>query len=272
MKNPAENAMLLHAAMSITAPLNNMFQTAEQMFPILEEMENETLQSQMASFSRAFYQILRAKANMMALYSLENEVLHPYYEKTELCNFINAIFKKTQSLFQTRKIEATLKLPDRMVYAWFDRQKIERAVLNLLGNAFKFTPEGGKVVLMLEANYKTAFISVKDNGDGIGPERLSQIYDNCTRLYALGDPRCGLGAGLNLAKGYAQLHKGNLLVQSEPDKGTTVIMSLSLVEPSEEEKAIKTPAALVDYTGGFSHALVEFSDYLPREVFDSRNL
>lgn len=262
----------LHTAMALNRSLDQIFIASDSLFPMLEEQENEVIQEKTASLSRGFYQLLRLNCNLIALYSLQNETVRPCYAKTELCNFTADIFDRTESLFQTKSITLSLQLPNKTLFAWIDAQKLERAVLNLLSNAYKFTPEGGKVLLQLSRAGRQAMITVKDSGEGMSGEQLGTVFESFERPPLPGDPRCGLGVGLFLARSYAQLHKGNLLLHSAPDEGTTATLTFSLVEPTEEEKAFQSPVAQASYCGSYSHELVEFSDRLPSGTFDSRKI
>ena len=112
----------------------------------------------------------------------------------------------------------------------FDPDKLGKIISNLLGNAFKFTPTGGKVSLKVYQNSSSLFhLEVKDSGIGIAPEDLERIFDP---YYQVDDIRLqrqgGVGIGLSLVKEYIQLLKGTIEVKSTVNEGTTFLVILPI--------------------------------------------
>jgi len=99
-----------------------------------------------------------------------------------------------------------------------------RAVSNLVGNALRFTPEGGKVSISVVLDAETAVVSVKDTGCGIAAEHLPRVFDRFYRVDSSRSSR-GTGLGLALVKSIMDLHNGSAVVESEVDRGTTVILT-----------------------------------------------
>lgn len=110
-----------------------------------------------------------------------------------------------------------------------DASWIERVILNLLDNAIKFTPEGGRVKISVTAEAGQAILRVQDNGIGIPPESLPHIFD---RFYRAEPSRSkqieGVGLGLALARWIVEKHRGRILAESQPGQGTTLTVILPL--------------------------------------------
>jgi signal transduction histidine kinase len=106
-----------------------------------------------------------------------------------------------------------------------DPVRIGQALGNLVDNAVKYTPRGGKVEVTAEREGDRVLIAVKDTGIGIRPEELTRIWD---RLYRADQSRSrkGLGLGLSLVKAIVEAHKGEVRVSSEPGKGSIFTLSL----------------------------------------------
>ena len=112
--------------------------------------------------------------------------------------------------------------------------KIQRAVANLIDNAVKFTPRGGKVCVTVSTTSSQAVLAVQDTGPGIAAEELSHVFD---RFYR-GDQsrhRPGYGLGLNLASAFIHAHGGELRVESQPGQGSTFTILLPF-SPSQARK------------------------------------
>ena len=264
--------MAFFAAQALRVPLSNLFGASARLFPRLEELEDPAIQRNMASLNRAFYQLLRTACNLTDLRAALDGEMKLHLEKTEMTSFLYGIFERTAPLCRTRGVTLECSIPPQTFYAWIDRQRLERAILNLLSNALKFTPDGGTIGLRLEHGETSALIRVQDSGEGIAPSLMASAFSRYARAMEVGDPRWGVGAGLPLARSIAQLHGGNLVVQSEADKGTCVCISVSLRTPDVQTRTLKSPVAEADYTGGYSHELTELADVLPLDVFDSVNI
>ncbi len=114
-----------------------------------------------------------------------------------------------------------------------DRVQIERMITNLLSNAFKFTPEGGQVRVMVRPSGEQVEIVVEDTGRGIPHEHLPYIFDRFYRVKGSGTaptPEQGLGLGLSFVAWIAKAHGGTVAVDSTPGQGTRFTIQLP-VEP-----------------------------------------
>lgn len=113
----------------------------------------------------------------------------------------------------------------RSLYMFFDRDKVQKIVNNLLSNAFKFTPEGGTVSLLIsteemeQRNYVK--IEVSDTGIGISESDLPYIFDRFYQVGKQADDKLGSGIGLHLVREYVTIHEGKVKVESQLDRGST---------------------------------------------------
>jgi signal transduction histidine kinase len=98
------------------------------------------------------------------------------------------------------------------------------AVSNLVENALRFTPAGGAIQISVAAGPEHSQISAKDSGSGIAAEHLPRVFD---RFYRADSSRSSRGSGLGLAlvKSITDLHGGSAVVESEVDRGTTVVLT-----------------------------------------------
>jgi heavy metal sensor kinase len=111
-----------------------------------------------------------------------------------------------------------------------DGEQICRLLYNLLDNAIKFTPEGGTIEIGVEHHKNQARVIISDTGIGIAPEHLPHIFDRFYRADSARSPRIGgNGLGLSICKSIAEALRGTIEVQSEPDKGTRVVLTLPAV-------------------------------------------
>ena len=121
-------------------------------------------------------------------------------------------------------IDFSLALSSGDTTVWIDSDQIERTIMNLLSNAFKFTPKGGKIALEVISDNSSIYVHVKDTGQGISPEEKEHIFE---RFYRAGDGHIqGSGIGLSLAKEMVGMHHGTISVDSALGQGSEFIISL----------------------------------------------
>jgi PAS domain S-box-containing protein len=127
--------------------------------------------------------------------------------------------------------------PDPSATAWADRDKVTQVLVNLIGNALKFTPKEGKVTVALAKNENDYVqISVADTGPGILPEDANKIFSKFYQVtnIAKQKPR-GSGLGLAISKALVEMHGGNIWVESEVGRGSTFYFTLPAQQPFQLE-------------------------------------
>ncbi len=125
---------------------------------------------------------------------------------------------------EAQGVELTAELPPICIIHG-DKIQLERLVSNLLGNAVKYTPAGGRVVARLHGETGWVKFTVEDTGVGISPDHLPHIFDRFYRVPSA-DPEKGLGLGLSFVTWIVKAHGGTVTVDSEPHKGTRFTVSL----------------------------------------------
>ena len=144
---------------------------------------------------------------------------------------IETLFDELKADYQQqateKRIDLQLKLPPKLPVIRGDRDKITLALHNLVGNALKYTPDGGRVTIGVEVDGKQVAVSVTDTGIGISPDDAERIFE---RFYRAKDPRVakitGTGLGLTLAREVVRMHGGDITVESQIDQGSTFTMTL----------------------------------------------
>src|SRR5262245_62033247 len=117
-------------------------------------------------------------------------------------------------------------IDDRVGMIRGDERKVKQVLLNLLSNALKFTPEGGRIDVRATMNDGMAEISVADTGVGIAPEDQEAIFEEFRQVGTADKKVEGTGLGLALSRKFIELHGGRIWVQSEPGKGSTFSFTL----------------------------------------------
>lgn len=153
--------------------------------------------------------------------------------KPEPCNLAKIITELLQSSIEAAGkpgVETSLNL-DMIPPLLLDREKIVFALKQILDNAYKFSGEKGTVAVSLEIQEDLAVITVQDTGVGIAKEDIPKLFEKFFQVDSThtGQVR-GFGLGLYYAKEFIRLHGGNINIESEPWKGTTVIITIPVRE------------------------------------------
>lgn len=155
----------------------------------------------------------------------ENKI---YVTKLDLAFFATSLAHNFKPLAIRKNITFTIEAPDSLD-AWFNQDQIDKVITNLLSNAFKFTPDGKKISLLLAKQNEQAVIKVSDSGMGIPQEDLPFIFD---RFYQSSNSKSrlqhGTGIGLAIVKYLVELHGGTITAESELGAGTTFTIILPL--------------------------------------------
>lgn len=257
-EDPALQALSL-ASGQLRKPLGTaLTQTAA----LLENAAPEDL-DRLARLNRSLYQILRILGNMS---DAEASALPGRMETMDAPGVFREIFEKAGTLAARSGRTLVCQAPEETVYCLLDREQLERAVLNILSNALKFTPPEGTVRATLTRRGRTLVLTVQDSGSGIPGDVLGSLYSRHLRQPGIEDGRFGLGLGLRLVRTAAARHGGTLLISQPETGGTRIIMTLAIRQKSD--LTLSSPLFPMDYAGGFDHSLVELSEVLPPDLFD----
>ena len=133
-----------------------------------------------------------------------------------------------QSRADQRNMDYQVNLQDDIGNCFVDRDKLEKIIYNLVSNAFKFTPDGGRIVVEVREE-PGIILRVRDNGIGIPTSHIPFIFD---RFYQVDDSSTrfgeGTGIGLALAKELAEVHHGSLQVISEEGAGSEFVLTIPI--------------------------------------------
>ncbi|RMD58052.1 response regulator [Candidatus Parcubacteria bacterium] len=175
----------------------------------------------------------------------------------DIVECVKGITMSFASLAERNQIALRFFAKEQPIEVYFDRDKMEKVVINLLANALKFTPAGGEVLVTVErlslkphspAEFKGGVIqiTVSDTGIGIAADQLPRIFDRFYQAdHTLRHEYEGTGLGLALAKEFVELHGGRISVESKEGKGTTFTVRLPLGKEHLKPEEILASAVVI---------------------------
>jgi signal transduction histidine kinase len=175
---------------------------------------------------RAGCSMRRIIDDLLDVASLEAGQLAVDKQPCPLEEIVREAMARGEAQANEKKVGLTIQLPTESMVLSCDRERILQVLGNLLGNAIKFTPEGGHVELIAEPRKSEAVFTVTDSGIGIRADELPRVFDRYWQARKTG--RQGTGLGLSITKGLVEAHGGRIHVTSEPGRGATFTFTIPI--------------------------------------------
>jgi signal transduction histidine kinase/DNA-binding response OmpR family regulator len=187
---------------------------------------------------RGVYETIRRNAErilhlinqMMDLRKIDKGMLNMHMQETDMVNFIDDVYSLFNDQAKIKDIDFTFTHDSDTMPIWIDRNNFDKVLVNIISNAFKFTPTGGKIGISLTHNETEANIAIRDNGEKIPEENIKRIFD---RFYqeknSVNDNNMGTGIGLDLARSLVELHYGDIQAHNiENGEGCEFVVTIPL--------------------------------------------
>lgn len=180
--------------------------------------------------------LLQLVNQLLDLSRLESGKMKLEASESDLTSFIKAVAYSFESLAARKQIDYTVSAPEAAFQTFFDKDKLEKILSNLLSNAFKFTPENGEVFFKAaiselpesgNSDLRKLTITVRDSGLGIPESYLPHLFERFSKE-AASELQNGSGIGLALTKELVELHGGEISVKSKEGAGATFTVSVQI--------------------------------------------
>jgi signal transduction histidine kinase len=165
-------------------------------------------------------------------------------QKMDLKDVVATAVETSASLIDSASHKLTVEVPSRPLPMDADPTRIAQVVSNLLNNAAKYTPQGGRIALKVRVEHGQAVLSVSDTGVGIAADALDKVFEMFAQIPSAGKPQGGLGIGLSLVQSLVALHGGRVSATSPgPGQGSTFTVRLPLLSTETEVPSRMTQPA-----------------------------
>lgn len=218
--------LLLNDALifSMRNALMNFSISADLLRSRAEETGDEVLLKGFRSITHCYYKMMRVLSNASLVLAVTQDSAPFAPDEMDMVPFLSNQLDTVSMLCPGIEFRLSHEEVHPIVA---DRQMVELMVMNLMSNCLMHAKGCTRVHLNLMETRENLVLSVSDDGCGIPPEQLGTIFDRYCHGFDMSSMLSGAGLGLTVARSVAQLHKGTLLLESRPDKGTTVRVSLS---------------------------------------------
>ncbi len=228
---------------------------------------------------RSTYEIIRRNAErilglinqMMDLRKIDKGQMQMHMCETELISFVGDIHTLFTQQAKSKNVRFTYEHDTQELPVWIDRDNFDKVIVNLLSNAFKFTPAGGEIRIVITHDQQHVRLAIKDTGEGIPEDKLDRIFERFYQTPShVNDRKTGTGIGLDLTRSLVELHHGTIEAHNNIDeKGCEFVVTIPLgsahlkpEEMIEEEVSPKSEPV----TSLMEEVPVEENDEVPEEV------
>lgn len=207
-------AILAHELRNPLAPILNAIEILE--LQDLKDPQDQESKDAVAIIGRQARNITRLLDDLLDVSRLARGKIELQKESTDLALLVNHAIGTIRHFLESRRHILTVTFPAESIWVMADPVRVEQILVNLLTNAIKFTPRGGKVWLSIEKEGEMVMFRVRDSGMGISPEFLPKIFDLFAQVdQSLARTERGLGVGLAIVKALVEMHGGVVQAQSE---------------------------------------------------------
>jgi PAS domain S-box-containing protein len=181
-----------------------------------------------ARIERSAHQMKSLIADLLDSSKIQSGTFALKREPSRLNEIFSDVIEPIRTQAEAKRIALVVSIPDSLPLAECDRRRIGQALSNLLQNAVKFTPPGGRIELTAMEADTGISVSVSDTGPGIAPEHLLKVFDPYWQAEKTGT--LGSGLGLSIAKGIVEAHGGTLAAENKPGQGARFCFTLPITK------------------------------------------
>lgn len=173
--------------------------------------------------------MIRMVNDLLQLSKMDNREQQLQRERTDFIGLFHHVIDRFE-MNSPEHIEFIRDLPNEKLFVWVDKDKLIQVTDNIISNAIKYSPEGGKITCKVVKQRHQLMVSITDEGMGIAYDKLEKIFE---RFYRVDKARTrklgGTGLGLAISKEIVEAHHGKIWAKSKEGKGTTVLFTLPLM-------------------------------------------
>lgn len=224
-------ATLAHELRNPLAPLRNALEVMK-----LADNDPSTLEQARTMMERQLAQMVRLIDDLLDLSRISRGKIELRKERLPLARVVQQAVETSRPTIEQGGHDLTISLPPERLDVEADATRLAQVFANLLNNAAKFTPPGGHIRLSVQRQGTEAVVALRDNGVGIPPEMLTEVFEMFTQVdRSLERIHGGLGIGLSLVKRIVEKHDGTVIARSDgAGRGSEFIVRLPMATLSEE--------------------------------------
>lgn len=181
--------------------------------------------------------MIRMVNSLLELSRMDSQAETLQRSRIDFIEYFHQVIDRFEMNLKDEDIHLIRRIPDIVTYVWIDTDKMTQVLDNIISNAIKYSPEGGKITLGVEKQTRHIVVSIKDEGIGIAYDKIDKIFE---RFYRADKSRArdlgGTGLGLAITREIIEAHYGRIWASSQDGQGTTIFFVLPLMNEMRRRK------------------------------------
>ncbi len=236
-----KDEFLATLAHELRNPLSPILSGIQLLGMMADDGEPDESREMREMIERQVHHMVRLVDDLLEVSRITNGKIKLETKPIRLADVVRQAVETSRPNVDLGKHQLTVHNADADLHVDGDLTRLTQVVSNLINNAARYTPEGGKIDVFMDADSSGASITIKDNGIGIPPEMLEKVFELFTQLDRHRKQSVsGLGIGLALVKRVMELHNGSVIVRSEgEDRGSQFVITLPRIHPQIESAKVE---------------------------------
>lgn len=267
--NEAKLQFFINIAHEIRTPMSLIISPLKK---LIATDHNEEHHKSYLTIYRNAERILNLINQLMDIRKIDKGIMVLKFQEVEVVNFVRDLYSYFEYQAKVKNIEFGFHTEVEQLRAWVDPKNFDKIILNILSNAFKYTPENGKIDISLniiegqdeESEIKSYFeIIVSDNGIGIKEEERERIFERFYQIRnSYNNSNISTGIGLHLTRSLVELHHGNIHAEQNGEQGSRIVMYIPLGKEHLQPEELEDNPELIRN----NEHIIEKSIFLPSDT------
>lgn len=238
----AHGSILASLSDRYRSPATSLFHILSLLASRMQAAEDYKALEYLNEATRYCYDILRNSTVIHDYGLLVNEKADFQPQKMVLNHFIGTLCDTLAVVFRNTEYKIKCDVCEQLVVTEFDERLLSLAIFHLISNACRFSPGDSTITISLTAGEGNAFVAVADEGVGIAPQNIRRIFEPffTDSGAAVGEENIGIGLGLPIVQKIAELHGGQVLVNSRQNQGTRVGLSIPIIDRPQSKLCLQS--------------------------------
>jgi PAS domain S-box-containing protein len=239
--NFAKSDFLANMSHELRTPLHGILSFARFGVKKIASADQEKLLGYFQRIESSGQTLLRLLNGLLDLSKLESGGVTLQCESIDLTALVHEVSEEFAALVREKNLTIEVPRESGCASIWGDREKLAQVVRNVLGNAIKFSPLGGKIEAATTANDGRAVVSIRDQGPGIPDDECEAVFDKFVQSNVTRTGAGGTGLGLSICREIIALHRGQIYAEPTHGQGALVHVCLPLAPPTGTDNRIEAP-------------------------------
>jgi signal transduction histidine kinase/AraC-like DNA-binding protein len=239
--NEAKLQFFINISHEIRTPMTLIMGPMEKL--LMNNKDPETHNTYVLIYRNA-QRILRLINQLMDVRKIDRGQMHLKFRETDMVGFIKDVMQAFEYMAKKKNIEFEFIFSEPLLKVWIDLNNFDKVLFNIFSNAFKYTPEQGKITVELTTEENIFTIKISDTGIGIDQDKIEKIFERFYQIDSeITNSNFGTGVGLHLSRSLVHLMRGSIHAENRPDmQGSSFIVRMPLGNSHlNEDEIIRIP-------------------------------